>query len=141
MTCALYVREREYNGTRLVIVQMMPRALQATVLSKIQVKMSSHPQNSTDSYRYAIQFKRLQFPVHTCYSMSINKSQGTVYESSGTELITTMLLTWSVLCGLLASRPTKQPLHTCTSGQNQKCCISYSTTMTLIINCNPLLLS
>ena len=48
---------------------------------------------------------------------------GTVNESSGTEPITTMLLPWSVLCGMFQIWLTRQPVHTCTSGQNQKCCI------------------
>ena len=65
------------NGTRLVIVQMMPHVLQATELSQEgtgeDVFIPRIPLIPTDM---PFKFKCLQFPIRLCYSMSINKSQG-----------------------------------------------------------------
>ena len=58
-------------------MQMMPHVLQATVLSQEgtgeDVFIPRIPLIPTDM---PFKFKRLQFPIRLCYSMSINKSQG-----------------------------------------------------------------
>ncbi|KAK3890298.1 hypothetical protein Pcinc_005827 [Petrolisthes cinctipes] len=65
------------NGTRLRVKTMMPRLVEATILTgkgkgedvfipKIPLRPSDCP----------IQFQRLQFPIRLSYAMTINKSQG-----------------------------------------------------------------
>ena len=65
------------NGTRLTIKQLMPRVLEAIVMTgpaKDQtVFIPRIPMLTTD---LPFEFKRLQFPVKLSFAMTINKSQG-----------------------------------------------------------------
>ena len=65
------------NGTRLTIKQMMPRVLEATIMTgKAKGENVFIPRIPLIPSDVPCNFKRLQFPVKLCYAMTINKSQG-----------------------------------------------------------------
>ncbi|KAF2888831.1 hypothetical protein ILUMI_17342, partial [Ignelater luminosus] len=65
------------NGTRLAVKKIMNNLIEATIIiGKFKgedVLIPRIPLMPTD---FAIQFKRVQFPVRLAFAMSINKSQG-----------------------------------------------------------------
>ncbi|KAF2890945.1 hypothetical protein ILUMI_15228 [Ignelater luminosus] len=65
------------NGTKLAVKRIMNNLIEATIIiGKFKgedVLISRIPLMPTD---FAIQFKRVQFPVRLAFAMSINKSQG-----------------------------------------------------------------
>ena len=75
------------NGTRLVIKQMLPAVLEATIMtgesSGENVFITRIPLITSDM---PFQFKRLQFPVRLSFAMPINKSQGQTLEVVGLNL-------------------------------------------------------
>ncbi|XP_062520112.1 uncharacterized protein LOC134195086 [Corticium candelabrum] len=66
-----------FNGTRLIIKQILPHVLEATILTGLaqgkDIFILRIPLIPSD---LPFQFKRLQFPLNVCFAISINKSQG-----------------------------------------------------------------
>ncbi|XP_057425596.1 uncharacterized protein LOC130718957 [Lotus japonicus] len=67
------------NGTRLIVNDLSPNVIGATVLTGTNIgekifigRMSMVPNDSG----YPFKFERRQFPICTCFAMTINKSQG-----------------------------------------------------------------
>ena len=77
------------NGTRLVVKELMPHVIKATVLSGSgkgeEVLIPKIPLITSPS-DIGFSFKRLQFPVRLCFAMSINKSQGQTLQVAGLHL-------------------------------------------------------
>ena len=77
------------NGTWLVVKQMMPRVLEATILTGpgegTNVFMLRIPLMPSDM---PFDFKRLQFPLRISFAMSINKAQGETLKVVGLNLET-----------------------------------------------------
>ena len=75
------------NGTRLVIKKIMGNVLEATILNgKFEgevVLLRRIPMIPLDS---PISFRRLQFPIHLAFAMTINKSQGQTISICGLDL-------------------------------------------------------
>nr|KAJ0214386.1 hypothetical protein LSAT_V11C400164520 [Lactuca sativa] len=72
-------REGMCNGTRLVITQLLPSVIEASILTgtcigkRVYIPRIKFIHNSPD---LPFIFTRKQFPVKVCYAMTINKSQG-----------------------------------------------------------------
>ena len=65
------------NGTRLTIKKLMPRVLEATVMTgRAKGEHVFIPRIPLIPSDMAFDFKRLQFPVRLSFAMSINKAQG-----------------------------------------------------------------
>lgn len=67
------------NGTQMIVKKLMPNSIVCEILCGSQVgtthiipRIEMEPSDS----KYPIEFKRIQFPVQLCYSMTVNKSQG-----------------------------------------------------------------
>ncbi len=67
-----------YNGTRIVIIYIMPNVLEGRILSGdfagekrfiLHIKFNISPED----FLYIV--TRLQFPVRLCFNMIVNKSQ------------------------------------------------------------------
>ena len=75
------------NGTRLIVERMMPRVIEATVVTGPgkgnNVFIPRIPLTPSDM---PFQFKRLQFPINLCFAMSINKAQGQTLKVVGVNL-------------------------------------------------------
>ena len=75
------------NGTRLVVKQLLPHVIEATVITGVgkgeDVFIPKIPIIPTD---LPFQFKRLQFPVKLSFAMTINKSQGQSIKFAGINL-------------------------------------------------------
>ncbi len=77
------------NGTRLIIKQILPHVLEATILTgQAQGKDIFIPRIPLIPSDLPFQFKRLQFPLKVCFAMSINKSQGQSLKVVGLDLQT-----------------------------------------------------
>ena len=67
------------NGTKLVVKSLHRHVIEATILNGTsageEVFIPRIPMIPND---LPFRFKRLQFPVRTCFAMSINKSQGEI---------------------------------------------------------------
>ena len=71
------------NGTRLIIKQLGSHVIEATIMTG-QAKgenifIPRIPLIPSDS---VIEFKRLQFPLRPCFAMTINKSQGKLFDQN-----------------------------------------------------------
>ena len=65
------------NGTRLTVKQLMPRVLEATVMTgKAKGENVFIPRIPLIPSDVPIEFKRMQFTVKLSFAMAINKSQG-----------------------------------------------------------------
>ncbi|KAK1434099.1 hypothetical protein QVD17_11017 [Tagetes erecta] len=67
------------NGTRLIITQLLPRIVEAQILTGIAVGHRVYIPRINLSYtdkELPFIFKRKQYPIRLCYAMTINKSQG-----------------------------------------------------------------
>ena len=77
------------NGTRLIIKQILPHVLEATILTGLaqgkDIFILRIPLIPSD---LPFQFKRLQFPLNVCFAISINKSQGQSLKVVGLDLQT-----------------------------------------------------
>ena len=75
------------NGTRLMVERMMPRVIEATVVTGPgkgnNVFIPRIPLIPSDM---PFQFKRLQFPINLCFAMSINKAQGQTLKVVGVNI-------------------------------------------------------
>ena len=75
------------NGTRLTIKRMMPRVLEATILTgRARGEDVFIPRIPLVPSDMPFEFKRLQFPVKLSFAMSINKAQGQSLEVVGLNL-------------------------------------------------------
>ncbi|GBN76208.1 hypothetical protein AVEN_195713-1 [Araneus ventricosus] len=76
-----------YNGTRLCIKKLMPNIIEATIMTGHaageDVFIPIIPIIPSD---FPFQFKRIQFPVHLSFTMSINKAQGHSLKDVGLDL-------------------------------------------------------
>lgn len=75
------------NGTRLRIKTLHRNVVEATVLTGSgqgdSVFIPRMPLIPSD---YAVEFRRLQFPLKVCFAMTINKSQGQTFKLTGIDL-------------------------------------------------------
>ena len=75
------------NGTRLVVKELMPHIIQATIITGASkgedVFIPRIPIISSD---LPLEFKRLQFPIRPAFAMTINKSQGQSLKICGNNL-------------------------------------------------------
>ena len=75
------------NGTRLVVKNMMPNVIEATIMTGVakneDVFIPRIPLIPSD---LPFQFKRLQFPLKICFAMTINKAQGQTLSVVGLHL-------------------------------------------------------
>jgi hypothetical protein len=80
------------NGTRLIVQQLLPRVIMATILTgpfaKKMVFIPRVPIVTTDDKSSPIMFKRRQFPIKPAFAISINKSQGQTLKKVGVYLPT-----------------------------------------------------
>uniref|UniRef100_A0A0L8FYQ1 ATP-dependent DNA helicase n=1 Tax=Octopus bimaculoides TaxID=37653 RepID=A0A0L8FYQ1_OCTBM len=75
------------NGTRITIKKMMPRVLEATILTgKASGEVFFIPRFPLISSDMPFEFKRLQFPVKLSFATTINKAQGQSLEVIGVDL-------------------------------------------------------
>ncbi|KAK1435160.1 hypothetical protein QVD17_00920 [Tagetes erecta] len=67
------------NGTRLIVTQLLPRVIEAQIITGIAVGKKVYIPRiclTHSDKELPFTFKRKQFPVRVCYAMTINKSQG-----------------------------------------------------------------
>ena len=80
------------NGTRCIIKRLKPNIIEAEISTgpyKNELVMIPRiPIISNESNTLPFQFKRLQFPVAVCFAMTINESQGQIFEKVGLDLST-----------------------------------------------------
>ena len=77
------------NGTRLVIKQLFPNVLEATIITGNSLGRDVFiPRIPLIPSNMPFQFKRLQFPVKVCFGMTINKAQGQTLKVVGLHLLT-----------------------------------------------------
>jgi len=82
-----------YNGTRLRLIRSTPRILECRVLKEggngevVLIPRIALDSGLEDS---PVPFRRLQFPVHLAYAMTINKSQGQSVRNVGIDLRTSV---------------------------------------------------
>lgn len=82
-------REGLCNGTRLIVSQLLPTIIEATIITGTctgkrvyipRIKFVHKPAN------LPFAFERKQFPIKICYAMTINKSQGQSLKKIGVYL-------------------------------------------------------
>jgi len=65
------------NGTRLIVRRLFPNCILAEILTgDFTGEEVFIPRISLQPTNYLIEFKRLQFPVRVCYTLTSNKAQG-----------------------------------------------------------------
>ena len=78
------------NGTRMVVKQLLPHVIEATILTGVgkgeDVFIPRIPVNAVIPSDLPFEFKRLQFPIKLSYAMTINKAQGQSLKITGLEL-------------------------------------------------------
>ena len=75
------------NGTRLVVKQLLPHVIEATIMTGQYA--GDHvfvPRIPLISSELGFDFKRIQFPLKLCFAMSINKAQGQSLKVTGLHL-------------------------------------------------------
>ena len=68
-----------WNGTRLIILQLGKRVIEAEIASSVNKGKSvliPHKTIATSDTELPFTLKRCQFPIRPCFAMSTNKSQG-----------------------------------------------------------------
>ena len=72
------------NGTRLVIKKLHDNIIDATILvGQFKGESLAIPRIPIIPNDFPIAFRRLQFPIKLCFSMSINKAQGQTLQKVG----------------------------------------------------------
>lgn len=75
------------NGTRLVITDLKPNIIAATILAGPNKGETAFiPRIPLISSDLVLDFQRLQFPIKLCYAITINKSQGQSMQVVGVDL-------------------------------------------------------
>ncbi|KAK9068544.1 hypothetical protein SSX86_012659 [Deinandra increscens subsp. villosa] len=67
------------NGTRLIVTQLLPRVIEATIITGNSIGNRVYIPRITflyDDKELPFIFRRRQYPLRLCYAMTINKSQG-----------------------------------------------------------------
>ncbi|KAK9065378.1 hypothetical protein SSX86_016761 [Deinandra increscens subsp. villosa] len=67
------------NGTRLIVTQLLPRVIEATIITGTSIGKRVYIPRITflhDDKELPFIFRRRQYPLRLCYAMTINKSQG-----------------------------------------------------------------
>ena len=65
------------NGTRLIVRRLFPNCILAEIITgDFAGEEVFIPRISLQPTNYLIEFKRLQFPVRVCYTLTSNKAQG-----------------------------------------------------------------
>ena len=82
-----------YNGTRLILIRALRRVLECQVLREDDnaddnTVFIPHMGLEASKEDYPVPLRRVQFPVHLAYSMTINKSQGQTVQHVGLDLCT-----------------------------------------------------
>ena len=79
------------NGTRCIITRLYPNVVQAQILQGPSrgktVLLPRIPLMPSDT-SLPFTFKRVQFPIQTCFAMTINKAQGQTFQEVGVNLST-----------------------------------------------------
>ena len=76
------------NGTRLIVKQLTPRVIMATILTGVaQGEDVMIPKIGIIPTDYEFEFKRVQFPVKLAFSVTSNKSQGQSVKYCGVHLL------------------------------------------------------
>jgi ATP-dependent DNA helicase PIF1 len=76
------------NGTRVVIKNLTPNLIQATILAgKFKGEDILIPRIPMITNDLSFEFKRLQFPVRLAFAITINKSQGQTLKVAGLNLM------------------------------------------------------
>ena len=77
------------NGTRLVVKQLFPHVIEATIVTGAGRNESVFvPRIPIIPSDLPFEFKRIQFPVKVCFAMTINKAQGQSLKVAGINLET-----------------------------------------------------
>lgn len=75
------------NGTRLRVRSLQRNVIEEEILTGCGVgEMVFVPRIPLIPSNYPFEFKRLHFPLATCFAMTINKSQGQTLSTAGIEL-------------------------------------------------------
>ncbi|PAA84583.1 hypothetical protein BOX15_Mlig017082g4 [Macrostomum lignano] len=75
------------NGTRLIVKQLFPNVIEATIVTGSGKGQSVFiPRIPIIPSDLPFQFKRVQFPVKVCFAMTINKAQGQSLKVAGINL-------------------------------------------------------
>ncbi len=75
------------NGTRLRVTALQQNIVEATILTGCAKGENVFiPRIPIIPKNYPFEFKRLQFPINLCFSMTINKAQGQTFSEVGVDL-------------------------------------------------------
>ncbi|KAK9070527.1 hypothetical protein SSX86_010929 [Deinandra increscens subsp. villosa] len=77
------------NGTRLIITQLLPRVIEARIMTGTCIGKRVYIPRITflhDDKELPFLFRRRQYPLKVCYAMTINKSQGQSLQKIGVYL-------------------------------------------------------
>lgn len=107
------------NGTRLIVKALTDHLIDAEILSgKFKGERVLIPRIPMIPENYPFKFKRIQFPVKLCFSMSINKAQGQTLKIAGLHLIEPCFSHGQLYVALSRVGSSKQ-IYTFTGQQNR----------------------